>query len=252
MIPKTDYARRDALRLSTAALVGTLAAPLAAASRKRFDVRSFGAKGDGRTLDTAAIQRTIDAAAKVGGRVVLSGGRRYLTGPLTLAGGIDFHIERGATLLVSTDPADYADPLAGVLAAKSAHGLTLSGAGTVDGRSPDFMERYDPVGEWWIPKPFRPRLVVLEDCADLVIRDLTFARAPHWTVHLVGCRRVLIDGLTIANQLDVPNCDGIDPDHCQDVEIRNCHITATTRSSSRPPRAMNATARHATSRCAIA
>lgn len=225
MIQTTDHARRDALRISTAALVGTLAAPLSAASRKVFDARSFGAKGDGRTLDTAAIQHTIDAAARVGGRVVLGGTGRYLTGPLTLAGGIDFHIERHAKLCVSTDPAHYADPLAGVLAAKSAHGLTLSGAGTIDGRSPEFMERYDPIGEWWIPKAFRPRLVVLEDCADLVIRDLTLARAPHWTVHLVGCRRVLVDGLTIANQLDVPNCDGIDPDHCQDVEIRNCRIT---------------------------
>jgi hypothetical protein len=46
-----------------------------------------------------------------------------------------------------------------------------------------------------------------------------------WTVHLIGCRRVLIDNVTIDNQLDVPNCDGIDPDHCQDVEIRDCLIT---------------------------
>ncbi|MEG3166488.1 glycosyl hydrolase family 28 protein [Sphingomonas sp. PB2P19] len=225
MSASIDYARRDALRLSSAALVGALAAPLSATARKRFDARTFGAKADGRTLDTAAIQRSIDAAARVGGRVVLSGTGRYLTGPLTLAGGIDFHIERGATLLVSTDPAHYADPRAGILGANGAHGLTLSGAGTIDGRSPDFMARYDPVGEWWIPKPFRPRLVVLEDCADLAIRDLTFARAPHWTVHLVGCRRVLVEGLTIANQLDAPNCDGIDPDHCQDVEIRRCRIT---------------------------
>ncbi|USU07376.1 glycosyl hydrolase family 28 protein [Sphingomonadaceae bacterium OTU29MARTA1] len=214
--------RRDAL-VSGLALASLPAA--ARAGRQVFDVRAHGAVGDGRTPDTAAIQRAIDAAAKVGGRVLLGGRRRYLTGPVTLAGGIDFHVDRGATLLVSTDATHYADPLAGVLHARSAPGLTLSGGGTIDGRSPEFMERYDAVGEWWVPKSFRPRLIVLEDCADLTIRDLTIVRAPSWTVHLVGCRKVLVDGITIANQLDVPNCDGIDPDHCQDVLIRNCRIT---------------------------
>lgn len=217
--------RRHALRLSSLALLGTLTAPLRAAARRTFDVMTYGARGDGTTLDTAAIQRAIDAAASVGGRVLLGRRGRYLTGPLTLAAGIDFHIDRGATLLVSTDPAHYPDRQAGVLHAKSAHRLTLSGAGTIDGRSPEFMERYDAAGEWWVPKPFRPRLVVLEDCEDLHIRDLRLVRAPHWTVHLVGCRRVVVERLTIANQLDVPNCDGIDPDHCRDVLIRDCRIT---------------------------
>ncbi len=191
-----------------------------------FEVETFGAKGNGSTPDTAAIQRAIDAAAAVGkgARVVLRAGRKYLTGPLTLKGGIDFHLAGNAELRVSVVKEDYADPLAGVLHANGADGLTISGTGTIDGRSPEFMERYDAEGEWWVPKEFRPRLVVLENCADLRIRDITLKQAPSWTVHLVGCRRVLIDHVTIRNQMDVPNCDGIDPDHCQDVEIRNCHI----------------------------
>jgi hypothetical protein len=65
---------------------------------------------------------------------------------------------------------------------------------------------------------------VLTNCRDLEIRNLSLVQAPIWTLHLIGCQRVLIDGIHIRNQLDVPNCDGIDPDHCRDVEIRNCHI----------------------------
>jgi hypothetical protein len=53
---------------------------------------------------------------------------------------------------------------------------------------------------------------------------VTLAQAPSWTLHLLGCERVLINSVRIDNQLDVPNCDGIDPDHCRDVEIKNCNI----------------------------
>jgi len=197
-----------------------------AESAPTFDVHDYGATGDGTTPETAAIQRAIDAAAAVGrgARVLLRTGRTYLTGPLTLKGGIDFHLQDGAVLLVSVRAEDYPDPLAGVLHADGAGDLTISCTGTIDGRSPEFMESYDAEGEWWVPKSFRPRLVVLENCENLRIRDITLRHAPSWTVHLVGCRRVLVDHITIKNQMDVPNCDGIDPDHCQDVEIRNCHI----------------------------
>jgi hypothetical protein len=58
----------------------------------------------------------------------------------------------------------------------------------------------------------------------LTVGGFTIKQAPSWSLHLVGCKRVLVDGITIRNQLDVPNCDGIDPDHCQGVEIRNCDI----------------------------
>jgi len=207
--------------IATGALAAAAIAARAGAASRTLDIRDFGAVGDGKTLATAALQRAIDAAAP-GTCVLVPAGQSFVTGPVTLKGGIELRVD--GTLLASTRAEDYADPLAGLLHAETATGLTISGKGTIDGRSPDFMERYDASGEWFVPKPFRPRLLVLEDCADLTIRDVSFARAPFWTVHMIGCRKVLIDGIRIDNQPDVPNCDGIDPDHCQDVVIRNCHI----------------------------
>ena len=158
-----------------------------------------------------------------GARVLLRGGRRYLSGALQLKGGIDFHLADDAVLRVSTKQEDYLGGAA-ALTARDAHGLRISGTGRIDGRSREFMTGFDAENEWWRPAAFRPRLLVLTGCKNLEIRDVLFTQAPSWTIHLVGCEHVLIDRVRIANQLDVPNCDGIDPDCCRDVEIRNCHI----------------------------
>ena len=73
-----------------------------------FDARRFGAVGDGKTADTAAIQRTIDAASAAGGgQVLIRGGAKYLVGALVLRSGIDFHLADDAELLASTDPSHY-------------------------------------------------------------------------------------------------------------------------------------------------
>jgi len=75
------------------------------------------------------------------------------------------------------------------------------------------MKRYDKENEWWLPADFRPKMFVLTGCKDLEIRDITFGDAPEWGLHMIGCEHVLVDNLKIRNLLDVPNCDGIDPDH---------------------------------------
>ncbi len=84
---------------------------------------------------------------------------------------------------------------------------------------------YDKPNEWWIPKKWRPKLFVLTKCNDLKMLNITINKAPWWSVHMLGCENVLIDGIKIDNNTDVPNCDGINPDHCRNVEVRNCEIS---------------------------
>ena len=188
---------------------------------RTFNVLDYGAKGDGVTLDTAAIQRTIDAAASEGGQVFIPRRHTFVTASLQLKGGIDFHLV--GTLLISTNQADYAGE--GVIMASNAPDLKITGSGKILGRSLAFMTNYDTPNEWWLFQEWRPKMFVLTGCTNLVVRDITFGDAPYWGLHLLGCESVLVDNVTVDNRLDVPNDDGIDPDHCRHVEIRNCHLT---------------------------
>ncbi|GAB2541463.1 glycoside hydrolase family 28 protein [Rufibacter soli] len=227
--------RREALslgvKLAAVTAFGLVAAPLPlwAQDKKKeaavFNVLDFGAVGDGKTLDTAAIQKAINEATKAGNgaRVLVKSGRKYLIGTLELKPNIDFHLEGDAELLVSTNPKDYTAEAAAVVA-RNAHNLTISGTGSINGRALEFMTHFDEANEWWIPKDWRPKLFILTACNNLKVKDFTINKAPSWSLHLMGCENVLVDGLKISNNLDVPNCDGIDPDHCRNVDIRNCHI----------------------------
>jgi hypothetical protein len=238
--------RRSLLKSGTLVSLGAVYKPLAAfafqkksSQVKVFDVAKFGAVGDGKALDSAAIQRAIDEAAAYSGKaqVLMRGGRKYLVGTLELKGSIDFHLGDDAQLLVSTRREDYRGGLAGsvsgdamanaaggVLIAEGAKGLRITGTGSLQGRAKEFMTSYDPAGGWWIPGPFRPKMFVLTQCTDLEVHDITFAEAPNWGLHLLGCDHVLVDNVKVRNLLDVPNCDGIDPDHSRNVEIRNCDL----------------------------
>jgi polygalacturonase len=198
------------------------------APQRDFDVKAFGAKGDGTALDTAAIQAAIDAAAAAGAgaRVIVPGGSKYLVGALHLKSQIEFHLAEDATLLASADRSAYPDEASGILMADDAVGLKITGSGHIDGQGMKFVTSYSKTDERWEPVSFRPRIFSLRRCTDLEVSGVSFGHAPFWGLHLLGCERVLVDGITVRNFLDLPNCDGIDPDHCRDVEIRNCDIVS--------------------------
>jgi hypothetical protein len=197
------------------------------ASSKVFDAAEHGAVGDGRALDTAALQAAVDAcAAAGGGTVLLRGHRRYRSGTVRLRDRVGLHLAEGAVLEMSLDRADYTSPA--LITADGAEGVSISGPGRIEGRATDFMAAWDDrdgLGEWiYTPRPWRPTALALRGCREVELREFTLADAPFWGLHLLGCEHVGIEGLTVRNNLAVPNCDGIDLDRSRDVEVRDCSI----------------------------
>jgi len=194
-------------------------------------ITDFGAVGDGRTLNTQAIHAAIEACDRRGGGTVVLPAGRYVTGSLFLRNNITLHLEAGAVLVGSEDPADYPvihtrwegaeQPAhAPLITGRGLHNVAVVGRGTVDGRG----------GVWWemhrsktLDYP-RPRLISFDECTNVLIEGITCMNSPAWTVTPLRCENVTVDKVTILNPRESPNTDGINPDSCRYVHISNCHI----------------------------
>lgn len=191
----------------------------------------FGARGDGVTLDTSALQRAIDATAQRGGGTVFVPAGRYVIGSIVLRDHITLYLDAGAVLLGSEDPADYPrvrarwegmtqDTHAPLIGGEGLCDIAIIGRGTIDGRG----------AMWWqnhrantLNAP-RPRLISFTDCTNVLVEGVTLTNSPAWTINPVHCKNVIVDKVTILNPPDSPNTDGINPDSCRNVYISNCHI----------------------------
>lgn len=209
-----------------------------------FSVREFGAVGDGVANDTSAMQAAIDAcAANGGGRVLIPSGR-FRSGTLYLRSNIDLHLSIGATIVASSDRADYNPddafpfdvPLpaervtaAHLIIAYEQKNVSITGPGTIDGSSAEFLT--DPTGHeqnyrFIIAKrrvrEWRPaQMLFFFRCTQVRLDGVRLINAPYWTVYLFCCTDVHVQGLTIENPADTPNSDGIDVVSCRNVVISN-------------------------------
>lgn len=219
-----------AMHLSRRALLGRtgiLIAPWvlsrtrwAAGESAPLNVRDHGAKGDGRTKDTRAIQAAIDAAGRSGGTIYFHSGE-YLSGTLHLRSRVALRLAAGAILIASPDDADFdryeelgydsfadretTDFAFALLRGRALQDVRIVGPGRIDGN------RTRRGG----PKP-----IALKQCAKVQIHDLTIDNAPNYNISLLGCDGVDIVGVTIRNG----HSDGIDPDCCRNVRIVNCRV----------------------------
>ena len=107
------------------------------------------------------------------------------------------------------------------MAADDAENVTVEGAGALHGQAPEELLR----GAKQRPD-FRTRLVLFTNCRNVQVRNIRMLYSDSWTLHLKRCSDVVIDGITIFNNIDRINSDGIDPDSCRNVRISNCHIVA--------------------------
>jgi polygalacturonase len=218
--------------LAMAFIVGS-AATLHAA--RTCNPRDFGAKADGATKDTVAIQKAIDiCAAKGGGTVRLTAGT-YLSAPIVLKSNITLQLDKGATLLGSPDHADYPDitefRLPGVQAlvsAINAENVSITGEGTIDGQGESWwsmMRSLHDAGVMGNPHP-RPRLVVFDHCKHIRIEGVTIQNSPMWQVVPYYCDDVVIRNVRVLAPYPSPNTDAVDPFSSSNIRID--HLYADT------------------------
>ncbi|TWU38894.1 Exo-poly-alpha-D-galacturonosidase precursor [Novipirellula aureliae] len=191
-----------------------------------FNIKTYGAIGDGVAVSTESVQKAIDACHAAGGGVVWVPTGEYVIGTIRLKSNITLTLDHGASLLGSQDFADYATDLTKpregwaqcLIYAEDATHITIEGLGVIDGRGT--REAFP-----WGKGP-SPRLMRMENCDHLKFSGVTYRRSAFWGLHLVDCRNVHFDAVTIFSRENNRGNDGIDMDGCENVLVENCDINS--------------------------
>jgi polygalacturonase len=236
--------RRDFLKIGTIGAVSSLASgkPVFAAShpevhRVTFDVLSFGAKGDGKTLDTPAINRAIEAASTNGGGTVLFPAGSYLCYSIHLKSNLTLFLGSGATIIAADAPApgtaggyDPPEPNQwdhyqdfghshwhnSLIWGEDLSNISILGPGLIWGKG---LNR--GAGDTALAPGIGNKSISLKNCHNVTLRDISILHGGHFAILASG-----VDNLTIDNLLIDTNRDGIDVDCCRNVRISNCSVNS--------------------------
>jgi polygalacturonase len=206
----------------------TASAPAAMPSSQQvYDPTDYGAKADGKTLCTAAIQKAIDeCSAQGGGTVRLSGGQ-FLSGTVFMKSKVTLEIAEGGTLLGSKDLKDY--PLTrpayrsytdnyterSVIYGEELTDIAIKGKGVFDGQGASFE-----VTRSFKLRPYGIRLV---RCTNVTVEDLKLRNSAMWMQHYLACDGVTIRNISVLSHSNANN-DGLDIDSCRKVLVEGCVI----------------------------
>lgn len=210
---------------------------------KDWNVYSFGAKGDGKTLDTKAIQSTIDACYQQGGGKVLLAGGQFLSGTIILKSNVTLYLESGTTLMGSSSYKDYpvrASAFPSIMGeymtdkaliyAEGEENVAIMGHGTINGQG-DKLYKPGYEGD-------RPHIIHLRACKDIKVCGVKLFNSATWVQKYQSCQNLLIDAVTVDSRenkdIELPrfihspgrNTDGCNIVDCKDVRISNCHIVS--------------------------
>jgi polygalacturonase len=210
----------------------------AAPARRSFDVRAFGAKGDGHTIDSDAINRAIDAAAAAGGGTVVISGGTYASHSIRLKSHVHLHLDQGAVLVAADtgggrgyDPAERGPGNAyqdfghshwhnSLIWGENVEDVSITGPGRIDGKG--LSRGLNPRAEDLDTRPGQAnKAIALKLARNVLLRDFTILRGGHMAILLTGVDNATIDNLTIDT-----NRDGIDVDACRNVRISNVQVNA--------------------------
>ncbi len=210
-----------------------------------FDIRDFGAVGDGKTLNTKYIQKAIEACFEAGGGRVLVAGGKYMTGSIRLKSNVELHIAADGVLLGSPNCSDYPEwenlvhitkellprnRSACMIFAEECENISLTGIGTIDCNGKSFVEPEEDENSCCyfrrIDAPTPPRVVFFTGCRNVTVENVTMVnQPPGWSYWIHDCDYVTFDRVKIIAALEYPNNDGIHINSSRNVTISNSNIS---------------------------
>ncbi|HEX4758212.1 MAG TPA: glycoside hydrolase family 28 protein [Terracidiphilus sp.] len=215
---KSQLKRLVALSALAAGFAAISVVPMHAA--KTCNPRDFGAKGDGTTKDTVALQGAIDACAAQGGGTVHVNAGTYVSAPIVLKSNVTLHLDKGAKILGSPDHGDYPpitmfhlpdlQPLVG---ATNATNVAITGEGTIDGNGESWWQMARSIkgaGILGSGHP-RPKLIIFDHCKNVRVEGVTIQNSPMWQLVPYYTDGMVIRNVRILAPQHSPNTDAIDP-----------------------------------------